>query len=154
MRKMGAILDRSPKYHCEIAGEGIEYSWGNAKMRYRHVPFSGKKSSEQFYSCVRECLSRDYLDINRVRKNSRRAREYMAAYFVQSQNVDIDNCDDDGDGVIKNHMLLDEVKPSAISAQKIEQMRLMFRTHRAAFDFDHEFCKCEVVLVKVKLEKS
>ena len=76
VRKMGAILDRSPKYHCEIAGEGIEYSWGNAKMRYRHVPFSAdkKSSAAQFYSCVRECLSRDYLNIDRVRKNSRRAR--------------------------------------------------------------------------------
>ncbi len=66
VRKLGASLDRSPKYHCEIAGEGIEYSWGNAKMRYRHIPFEAKKSSEQFYSCVRNCLSRQYLTLDRV----------------------------------------------------------------------------------------
>jgi len=24
-------LDRSPKCHCELAGEGIEYAWGCAK---------------------------------------------------------------------------------------------------------------------------
>ena len=26
----------SPKYHCEIAGEGIEYNWGICKKHYRN----------------------------------------------------------------------------------------------------------------------
>jgi len=25
--KLGMVVDRSPKYHLEIAGEGVEYSW-------------------------------------------------------------------------------------------------------------------------------
>ena len=33
LRKLGAVCVHSPKYHCEMAGEGIEYSWGNAKMK-------------------------------------------------------------------------------------------------------------------------
>jgi len=34
VRNMEATLERSPKYHSKVAGEGIEYSWGNAKMCY------------------------------------------------------------------------------------------------------------------------
>ncbi len=28
----GVVVDRTPKCHCKIAGEGIEYSWGLAKI--------------------------------------------------------------------------------------------------------------------------
>ena len=31
-RKLGALVDRSPKCHPELAGEGIEYLWGLAKL--------------------------------------------------------------------------------------------------------------------------
>ena len=37
--KMGVIIDRMPKCHCELAGEGMEYSWGCAKNEYRRKPF-------------------------------------------------------------------------------------------------------------------
>jgi len=30
-REMGVLVDRTPKCHCELAGEGIEYSWSCAK---------------------------------------------------------------------------------------------------------------------------
>ena len=35
--KMGVLVDRSPKCHCEIAGEGIEYSWALSKNHYRSI---------------------------------------------------------------------------------------------------------------------
>ena len=35
--KMGVVVDRSPKGHAEIAGEGIEYSWGCMKNHYQRV---------------------------------------------------------------------------------------------------------------------
>eukprot|EP00979_Chaetoceros_neogracilis_P001007 scaffold191_cov273-Chaetoceros_neogracile.AAC.22 len=28
---MGITVDLSPKVHCEIAGEGVEYSWGQSE---------------------------------------------------------------------------------------------------------------------------
>ena len=31
---MGVMIDRTPKCHCELAGEGIEYAWGCAKNHY------------------------------------------------------------------------------------------------------------------------
>ena len=31
--KFGVTVDRTPKCHPEIAGEGIEYGWGLAKLK-------------------------------------------------------------------------------------------------------------------------
>ena len=33
----------SSKYHCEIAGEGIELNWGYRKKAYRNIPLDEKK---------------------------------------------------------------------------------------------------------------
>jgi len=33
--RRGVLNKPTPKYHCELVGEGIEYSWGFAKLRYR-----------------------------------------------------------------------------------------------------------------------
>lgn len=38
--ELGAEVDRTPKCHPELAGEGIEYSWGKAKQYYRGCPFA------------------------------------------------------------------------------------------------------------------
>jgi len=32
---LGVAVDFMPKYHAELANEGIEYSWGLAKGEYR-----------------------------------------------------------------------------------------------------------------------
>jgi len=31
--RRGVIIKSTPKYHCGLVGEGIEYSWGFAKLR-------------------------------------------------------------------------------------------------------------------------
>ena len=49
IRKMGAICFHSPKYHCEIAGEGIEYSWVNSKYKYRRIKALDKKFKKDFH---------------------------------------------------------------------------------------------------------
>ena len=33
-QSMGILVDRIPKCHCELAGEGIEYLWGWSKNEY------------------------------------------------------------------------------------------------------------------------
>ena len=32
------IVDRTPKYHPEVASEGVEYSWALCKLFWRGVP--------------------------------------------------------------------------------------------------------------------
>ena len=59
VKKLGARCARSPKYHCEIAGEGIEYySGGNSKMKYRRTEV---RLTSDFILLVGKCLSREYL---------------------------------------------------------------------------------------------
>ena len=44
--RSGVIIKPTPKYHCELVWEGIEYSWGFAKLRYRRqVPLEDKNSA-------------------------------------------------------------------------------------------------------------
>mmetsp|Transcript_29437 Transcript_29437/g.53921 ORF Transcript_29437/g.53921 Transcript_29437/m.53921 type:complete len:237 (-) Transcript_29437:190-900(-) len=40
-KMLGVLVDRSPKCHPEVAGEGIEYSWGCGKGKYRRLPLTG-----------------------------------------------------------------------------------------------------------------
>ena len=56
---MGLLVDQTPKCHCELAIEGIEYSWGCAKNFYCWVSLKRKKGKENFRSVVRESMSTD-----------------------------------------------------------------------------------------------
>jgi len=80
-REMGVLVDRTPKCHCELAGEGIEYTWGCAKNHYRTMRLQSKKGKENFKEAVKKCISRDLLTTERIRKFSRRARQYICAYY-------------------------------------------------------------------------
>jgi hypothetical protein len=80
-----AINDRStvsiiytPKYHCEIAGEGIEYSWGLCKRYYRNLPLQRKKGLNNFRGSVKESVAR--VSVESARKFSALTRRYMLAY--------------------------------------------------------------------------
>ena len=68
----------SPKYHCELAGEGIEYAWGFAKKVYRNLPFERKKGKANFHAAVRQSLHS--VSIDTMRKFSAKARRYMLVY--------------------------------------------------------------------------
>ena len=55
-KEMGVLVDRTPKCHCELAGEGIEYSWGCAKNFYCRVSLKRKKGKENSgLWCERAC---------------------------------------------------------------------------------------------------
>ena len=79
-KKLGCTVIITTKYHAEYAGEGIEYSWGLAKCCYRRQPLSKKKKKANFFALVDQCLSRELLSKDMVRKFSKRARDYMLAY--------------------------------------------------------------------------
>jgi hypothetical protein len=118
-------VDRTPKCHPELAGEGIEYSWGCAKNYYRRLPLADKKGKENFKRSVRSAISRDHLTTDRIRKFSRRAREYIVAYKLLKCKLDEEETDID---LVTN-----------ISSKKIEDMKSSFKAHRCAADFDAGF---------------
>ena len=93
---LGVTLERSPKCHPEIAGEGIEYDWALSKVEYRRLPIVDKKSKDGFLKLVRKCIDNaTVLNVERMLKCSRRARQYMILYkAVESLNLN------DSDGTI------------------------------------------------------
>ncbi|KAI2500758.1 hypothetical protein MHU86_13737 [Fragilaria crotonensis] len=58
---LGVSVLITPKFHAEMAGEGIEYSWGVSKSVYRKMPLDSKKGKTSFKALVKECTSRDVL---------------------------------------------------------------------------------------------
>ena len=50
--QMGANIDRTPKCHPEMAGEGVEYAWALAKLKYRRSPIAYKRNKEKFRNLV------------------------------------------------------------------------------------------------------
>ena len=121
--ELGVSVIISPKFHAELAGEGIEYSWGVTKGIYRRKPLNSKRSKEAFKGLVHECTSRDILRTETVRKLSRRARAYICAYYslYESKNKGADDT------------------PPTLTLPLIERLVKAFKTHRAAIDFDAGF---------------
>jgi len=77
-RKIDLLI--TPKYHCKLAGEGIEYGWGLFKKYYRRSPHGEKKGKDRFKDCVKKCLRK--VIINHIRRFSARARRYMLTYSL------------------------------------------------------------------------
>ena len=107
----------SPKYHCELAGDGIEYSWGKAKFFFRrHNP--GKEPATRLAGMVRDALRTVAVDdkeavlpLCRVRKFGAAARRYRRAYIAAAQGGE------------------------AVPYVDLEKMRQTFVAHRCACDF-------------------
>ena len=121
--ELGVSVLITPKFHAEMAGEGIEYSWGVAKSVYRRMPLDSKKGKTSFKALVNECTSRDVLTTTTVRKLSRRARSYICAYYAIHQRKQQDNGND---------------VPS-LTLPIIDRIVKAFKTHRAVVDFDTGF---------------
>ncbi len=120
--QLGVSVIIIPKFHAELAGEGVEYRWGFAKGIYRRKPLNSKKSKEDaFKRLVSDVASREVLTVDTVRKLSRRARAYICAYYsmYESQNR--------GNDTIK------------LTLPLIERLVKAFKTHRAAISFDAGF---------------
>ena len=103
----------TPKYHCEIAGEGIEYSWGLSKKYYRKLPIHRKRTKDLFQESVRESLC--HVRIDHARKFAAKARRYMLCYKHYAESGD------------------------KVSYDAIEKFVKTCKTHRSAVDQDTKF---------------
>ena len=73
----------SPKYHCELAGLGIELAWGYTKRYYRrYIPLMRKKTA--FKACVDEALSK--VTQGHCWRFCNRTRRYAMAYLHFQQD--------------------------------------------------------------------
>ena len=73
----GHLLQLSPKYHAELAGQGVEYCFGRCKWWFRshnsHSTAGLRAKSEASFGA-------DVVSLGHTRKFARRARDYMRAY--------------------------------------------------------------------------
>jgi len=131
-RKIGVLVYITPKFHAEIAGEGIEYIWGVAKGVCRRKPLEFKKQGkEKFHVLVKKCVcSVNVLHVKRVRTLSRRARAYICAYYFIERNA-VNNNQVDNDNVV-------------LSLPQIESLMKEFKTHLSALDLTRKFVSAEV----------
>lgn len=78
-----------PKFHCELAGEGLEYSWGASKRIYCRNPLGAKRSVVNFEKLVKKSLGKVTKSISC--RFSAKARDYMTGnvhkYMQQKDNA-------------------------------------------------------------------
>ena len=68
-----------PKYHCKLAGEGVEYCWAVMKKFYRKRALEEKNTKSKFEKVVRQAA--ECVRTTSVEKFSARCRRYMIAYM-------------------------------------------------------------------------
>jgi hypothetical protein len=80
------IVEFTPKYHAEIAGEGVECGWGFAKKIHRRMPLKLKRDFGDFTKTVRNCLLK--VTPERSRRFRRHCRKYMLAYAKIAEDAE------------------------------------------------------------------
>lgn len=75
----GHILLLSPKFHPEIAGVGIEYSWGMSKSKFRRQ-IDDRVPKNLHANIVKSMCAETILTTGRVRRFARRMRDAGRAY--------------------------------------------------------------------------
>ena len=119
-KRMGVKINRTPKCHPELAGEGIEYLWAIAKLLYRRTEIEKKRNKQLFHTLVKEVTNpSSSLNIQRVRACSKKAREYMVLYKVV-KDIEINNTTQTNN----RHAIFEK------SVKMFNQMTKKRRTHR------------------------
>eukprot|EP00590_Aulacoseira_subarctica_P008587 CAMPEP_0172421816 /NCGR_PEP_ID=MMETSP1064-20121228/8040_1 /TAXON_ID=202472 /ORGANISM="Aulacoseira subarctica , Strain CCAP 1002/5" /LENGTH=296 /DNA_ID=CAMNT_0013162393 /DNA_START=79 /DNA_END=966 /DNA_ORIENTATION=- len=85
--ELGGCCQMSPKYHPEIAGEGIEYLWGYIKKLYRtdwSIREARYQKEADFLRLIGDIMNGNdgRITVKVVRKSARRARDYQIAYSL------------------------------------------------------------------------
>jgi hypothetical protein len=124
-------VDRTPKCHPGLAGEGVERAWAGAKGFYcRRLPLSEKRSKVKFRKAVSRCIDTEQvLTAARHRMFSRRSREHLVACNALD-NAEEDEDGDADDGQSRNPLMM---------ACLIEKIVKVCKSHRSAADFDCGF---------------
>jgi hypothetical protein len=152
-RQLGATVLLTPKFHAELAGEGVEYSWAHAKAFYRRLPVSRKRGRDNFKQLVKESTCpENILTKVRIEKFASRAHAYICTYhhIEEEKNknkrlsaVASDIAEEpatvfiDGDAV-------PNPKHQELLYTEIERLMKAFKGHRCALDFDRGFVHSEL----------
>ncbi|KAI2503816.1 hypothetical protein MHU86_10621 [Fragilaria crotonensis] len=138
--QLGVSVELTPKFHAELAGEGVEYSWAQAKSFYRRVPVSRKRGRENFKELVRECTCPvNVLSRVRIEKFAARARAYICTYHYLDQKLEEANSAAAG-----THATMPSHMKQELLYNEIERLMKAFKGHRCALDFDRGFVNSQL----------
>ena len=115
VEKRGHILMLSPKFHPEVAGVGIEYSWGMSKLKFRRE-LNDEIPRHLHQNIVSSMCRETILTLPRIRRFARRTRDYCRAYLK-----------------------LENDAAGAESKDRIEKMRKTCKAHRNIIDMEPGF---------------
>jgi hypothetical protein len=155
-KQLGVSAIMTPKAHAELAGQGIEYSWGYAKLKFRQNNTS-KDQAKQLHANVTNALSTDdCMTITRVRKFVCKAREYKVIYneyFLVKRKAEREvekarQVESSMDAMVERKRneqiaLKEEIakRLSKLHYGIIEKQVKQLKAHRCALDTDTNFIK-------------
>jgi hypothetical protein len=114
LTELGIGMEQTPRCHPELAGRGIEYCWGKAKLDFRRTnDFNPQKEAIE-----RRVVQSLQVPLALARKFARKAGEYKRAYMALIEGK--------GLGV-------------ALEFADIESIRKKVKTHRSALSLDLAF---------------
>lgn len=105
----------SPKFHPEVAGVGIEYSWGMSKLKFRRE-LNDEIPKHLHQNIVASMCRKTILTLPRIRRFARRTRDFCRAYLK-----------------------LEKDAAGADSKDRIEKMRKTCKAHRNIIDMEPGF---------------
>ncbi len=144
-KQLGSTVIFTPKFHCEFAGEGIEYNWAHAKAKMRATPLREKKGRANFIKLVKKCICPEtVLTRERVSKFAARARAYICTYYHLSHREEDDATASD-ESLFAGAPSFHTSQKQQLLYKEIERLMKQFKTHRCrALDFDQRFVKAEL----------
>ena len=126
-KEMNVRVIITPKFHAEISGEGIEYSWGISKTKYRKLKLEEKRGKENFRKNVEKCLcTTNVLTKQNVRRSAKQMRSYMMTYHALAKSNDAEQ--QNGTPV-----------RTPVSLKQIQDISKSFKTHRSMLDIETQF---------------
>ncbi|KAI2495738.1 hypothetical protein MHU86_18762 [Fragilaria crotonensis] len=151
--QLGVTVLLTPKFHAELAGEGIEYSWAHSKAYYRRMPLSRKRGRDNFKQLVKDCTCPlNVLTKQRIQKFASRARAYICTYHHLHQEQqkraaaehEDSNSASNADRTSPAARMPSHIKQELLSYSDIERVSKAFKGHRCVLDFDNGFVHSEL----------
>lgn len=119
--KRGHILITCVKCHPELAGCGIEFSWGKSKLEYRKNNDTAM-NKKTLLPRIKDSLSKYILPIERIWKFERRTRDYRNNYAYIQKQIEQGN-----------------INNSDLSHDFVEKMVKEHKAHRNILDMECRF---------------
>ena len=119
---LGDIVFFSPKAHPEVAGLGIEFSWGCAKLYFRS---HNDCNARRLHGTVHDALKS--ISMKQVHKFGRRCRDYRHTYKLPGSEV---------------HITIEALRETARVHRctvDVEALKRKSKTHRSTLDQDRAF---------------